>query len=292
MHHPQVLSVMLDDVPPSKVLHAYEWNADQPREGNCDQAKEHSIGKKAWGKMIWEGEIPSEDLCSAQVDGNFLMNFLKSRPYMPPKRQRQRQPEKQTAYNTFCDALFTPVVDKEDGWLYYGLNLHSVTKAFVETRLLAGWLKGFHASRMACVHSIVCNGLRDATQRKQNCPGVYHYDRLMRGGFYHRYQLFDDGTAYCIVWYILADPEKTFRIPEDGPKTRSLEKKNDADQWATEESGVMILGAYIRGYTMSQIKSFCQNATQRPISTLVSQWQPKLEADVGRQMSAVVGRQM
>ena len=118
---------------------------------------------------------------------------------------------------------------------------------------------------------------------KKNCPGVYHLDRLMRGASYHRYQLFEDGTAYCVVWYILADPEKTLRIPEDSKKkpTKSLERKKDGDQWVTRESGVTILGCYTRGYTMSQIKEFCKNAERAPaIGALVTQWQPQLEAGV------------
>ena len=269
IHYPQVISVMPHDVRPSIELHSYEWIADQAREGNSTKwfdVKEYSIGKKAWGRMVWQGEIPSEDKCSAKVNKNFLRKFLRSRPYQ----------------NKRCDELFDPVEDKGEGWLYYGMKLHSVKKGLLEKRLQAGWLLGFHGSRMECVHSIVCNGLKDGHQMKQKCRGVYHLDRLMRGSFYHRYQLFDDGTAYCIVWYILVDPEKTFRIPETGQKTRSLEKKKDGDQWVTEESGVIILGSYIRGYTMSQIRQFCKNPAQSGISTLVSQWQPKLEADVGR----------
>ena len=105
----------------------------------------------------------------------------------------------------------------------------------------------------------------------------------MRGAWYHRYQLFEDGTAYCVVWYILADPEKTLRIPEDNKKkpTKSLERNTDGDQWVTQESGVTILGCCTRGYTMSEIKKFCKNPERAPkIGALVTQWQPQLEAGV------------
>ena len=119
---------------------------------------------------------------------------------------------------------------------------------------------------------------------KKTCPGVYHFDMLMRGAWYHRYQLFEDGTAYCVVWYILADPEKTLRIPEESKKkpTKSLERKKDGDQWVTQESGVMILGCYTRGYTMSQIKEYWNNPERAgdAVECLVTQWQPQLEADV------------
>ena len=110
-------------------------------------------------------------------------------------------------------------------------------------------------------------------------------DELMRGTYYHRYQLFDDGTAHCVVWYILVDPGKTLRIPEGNKKkpTKSLERTKQKYQWVTEESGVIILGCYTRGYTMSQTKEFCNNplrASAQDIGALVTQWQPRLEADV------------
>ena len=279
-YHPQVLSVMPHDVRPSTELHSYEWKADQVREGNPKKwsyVKEYSVGAPGWKRMNWEGEIPSEDLCSAEVDQNFLLNFLKTRPYMLPQCANS-QPTR------CCDTLFVQAVDKGDGWQYYGMKFHSVQKTIPERRLKAGWLRAFHASRMPCVHSIVCNGLKEGPDMKQNCPGVYHFDRLMRGNSYHRYQLFDDGTAYCVVWYILVDPEKTLRIPEQSKKkpTKSLERKKDGDQWVTQESGVMILGCYTRGYTMSQIKEFCNNPERAgdAVECLVTQWQPQLEADV------------
>ena len=137
IHHPQVNSVMPHDVRPSIELHSYDWIADQAREGDSTKwsaVKEYSPGKKALSGMEWRGEIPSEDKCSAEVDRDFLLKFLKSRPYR----------------NKRCDALFDTVVDKGEGWLYYGMKLHSVKKALVEKHLLAGWLLGFHASRMEC----------------------------------------------------------------------------------------------------------------------------------------------
>ena len=103
-------------------------------------------------------------------------------------------------------------MDKGDGWLYYGMKLGSVQKVTVERLLKAGWLRAFHASRMQGVHNIVCNGLKNGPDSKQNCKGVYHFDRLERGSSYHRYQLFADGTAYCVVWHLLADPDQTLRI--------------------------------------------------------------------------------
>ena len=233
--------------------------------------------------MNWQGEIPSEDDWSRDVDRNFFLNFLKTRPYMP--RQRLSQ---QPTINTFCDALFDQAVDKGDGWLYYGMKFHSVKKVALEGRLKDGWRLGFHASRMQCAHSVLCNGLKEGPDKKQSCPGVYHLDRLMRGSVYHRYQLFADGTAYCVVWYLLVDPEKTLRIPGKNSKkkksgstaTRSLERKHEKDQWVTEESGVMILGCYVRGYTMSQIRGFCRNNNQaraKEIGSFVTQWQPRNE---------------
>ena len=97
---------------------------------------------------------------------------------------------------------------------------------------------------------------------------MYHFLHLKRGVFYHRYQLFADGTAWCIVWHILADPIKT-RSAKD-------------EQWATLQEGVEILGAYTRGFTYEQLEAFMQQPGHtRPSLTLTSQWQPELEHPVG-----------
>ena len=101
---------------------------------------------------------------------------------------------------------------------------------------------------------------------------MYHIKTLDRGESYHRYQLFRDGTSWCIVWVILVDPSKTIVIP--GPK------KEDK-QWATREEGVFILGAYTRGYTRLQVEAFVKGEPgDRPGMTLLSQWQPRYEAPV------------
>ena len=97
---------------------------------------------------------------------------------------------------------------------------------------------------------------------------MYHFLHLKRGVFYHRYQLFADGTAWCIVWHILADPMKT--------------KSAKDEQWATLQEGVEILGAYTRGFTYEQLEAFMQQPGHtRPSLTLTSQWQPELEHPVG-----------
>ena len=238
--------------------------------------KDHRKAYKFKGKMGAAGKnLSNKDVLQ------LIMDVLETNVGPAPAPPESEDEERELLLTSTHHQWLEQVQDALEGWLYYGMKLHILKKALVEKHLLAGWLLGFHASRMECVHSIVCNGLKDGQAMKQNIRGVYHLDKLMRGSFYHRYQLFDDGTAYCIVWHILADPEKTFRIPEKGKPTRSLEKTKDGDQWATEESGVMILGVYMRGYHMSQIKQFCKNPAQSGIQTLVSQWQPELELDVG-----------
>ena len=72
--------------------------------------------------------------------------------------------------------------------------------------------------------------------------GVYDFENMQRGTFYHRYQLFADGTAWCIVWVILADPSRTV--------------KPDKEQRATLQEGVEIIGAYTRGFTYAQLEAF------------------------------------
>ena len=54
------------------------------------------------------------------------------------------------------------------------------------------------------------------------------------------------------------------------------------DQWAILQEGVMIMGAYTRGYTYEQLEAFMkQPAHTRPSLTLTSQWQPELDHPVG-----------
>ena len=85
------------------------------------------------------------------------------------------------------------------------------------------------------------------------------------GALYHRYQLFADGTAWCIIWCILADPSRT-------------EYAGD-QQYATLQEGVQITGAYTRGFTYKQLEAF-MDSERRPYLTLISQWQPELEPPV------------
>ena len=91
---------------------------------------------------------------------------------------------------------------------------------------------------------------------------------IYRGCYHHRYQLFPDGTAWCVVWLILADP--------------SMASSAGAGQQATVQEGVIIIGAYTRGFTFAQLEAFMSlPAYERPSLTLTSQWQPEFEHSLG-----------
>ena len=151
--------------------------------------------------------------------------------------------------------------------MYHGRKFRAVFAGAIE-RKARTWKKGFHASSFACVHNTLCNGLENGIDKKEDMEGVYHFENLQRGQFYQRYQLFADGTAWCIVWHIIADPSMTQR-----------EKKGP--QRATLQEGVEIIGAYTRGFLYEQLKAFMdQPGHTRPSLTLTSQWQPELEHPV------------
>ena len=107
-------------------------------------------------------------------------------------------------------------------------------------------------------------------------------DHLMAGSFYHRYQLFNTGTAYCIVWHILIDPAQTLRVDGKTSKvTTGLDRCHEGDQWVTRKEGVMQLGVYSRGFTMDQIEDFCKHAKNRPLmGSVQTQWNPENEVPI------------
>ena len=97
---------------------------------------------------------------------------------------------------------------------------------------------------------------------------MYWFAAIDRGCYYHRYQLFPDGTAWCVVWLILADP--------------SMTSSAGAGQQATLQEGVIIIGAYTRGFTFAQIEAFMSlHAYERPYLVLTSQCQPEFEHSLG-----------
>ena len=132
--------------------------------------------------MYWAGEYPDANECSRAVDKNFFLEFLKTRPCKA---------------GGFCNTLFNPAEDKGHGWQFHSKKLDTVENETVNNRRAAGWEEGYHASYWACVHDVVCNGLKEGPVQKQEVPGVYHFQTLQRTTWYHRYQLLCDGTAWC-----------------------------------------------------------------------------------------------
>ena len=268
VHYPTVMERDGTAERKTKEFHPFDWRAEQSHEGNVhlwrEEQKEYHLGRPGWADMYWEGEYPSNDECSTVVDSNFLLQFLKTRPFRTRK----------TGSTQFCDTLFQPAVEKEDGWQYHAKKVHTVEMDNTIMRRKKGWTEGYHASYWACAHNVCCEGLKEGHDTKLKVPGVYHFDTLQRGSPYHRYQLFDDGVARVIVWKILADPAKT--KPVKGKKKSDL-------QWATRESGIEVLGVYTRGYSRFQVETFVKgNPDHRPGMTLLSQWQPRYEAPVER----------
>ena len=65
------------------------------------------------------------------------------------------------------------------------------------------------------------------------------------------------------------------------------------DQWATLQDGVLIIGAYTRGFTYEQLEAFMeQPGHTRPSLTLTSQWQPELEHSLGDLSTGSSSRQV
>ena len=80
--------------------------------------------------------------------------------------------------------------------------------------------------------------------------------------------MFPNGTAWCVVWLILADP--------------SMTSSAGFGQQATLQEGVIIIGAYTRGFTFAQLEAFMRlPGHERPSLTLTSQWPPEFEHSLG-----------
>ena len=240
-----------------KEFQSYEWTQGRASGTMGKWAEEYQLGRKGWNKLHWEGNFPSPEDCASELDLDFFRTFLSSR------KNRKGVP---------LSEMFLPPEQKDEGWIYHARKFHSVKEVLIGEKAQS-WQHGYHSSRFVCIHNILCVGLKNAvkmkTKKGKNVPGVYHFQTLPRGVYYHRYQLFADGTAWCIVWHILADPSKTQFAGEE--------------QWATLQEGVEIIGAYTRGYTYEAWKAFMeQPPDERPYMTLVSQWQPELEHPVGR----------
>ena len=249
---------------------SYEWTPGratslatllrrQPSDTTPKWADEYVLGRKGWWHLQNDGQFPPPDDCAPEPDPDFFHKFLSSR-----KNQKGKP----------LSEMFGPPEPKDEGWMYHARKFDSVKKELIGDKA-RNWQHGYHASRFPCIHNTLCNGLKNAvtmkTKKGKYVPGVYHFQHLPRGLYYHRYQLFADGTAWCIVWHILADPSKTQSALDE--------------QWATLQEGVEIIGAYTRGYTYEAWKAFMEKPPhERPDMTLVSQWQPELEhpVDVGR----------
>ena len=213
--------------------------------------------------MQCEGWFPSEDKCASELDPDFLRKFLSSRTSLS---------RKDLAFlGKPLSEMFLEPEQRDEGWVYHARKFCSIRQSAIE-RKSQTWETGYHASRFACVFKTLCVGLQNGIDKKEDMEGVYHFENLQRGCYYHRYQLFADGTVRCIVWHILADPSET-----------QLEKKNRKNQnggrqRATLQEGVEIIGAYTRGFTYEQLEAFMkQPGDTRPSFTLVSPWQPELE---------------
>ena len=234
---------------------SYSWMPGQAS-GASDRQSEYSLGRRGWSKLKWY-EFPPPDECATMLDTDFFRSFLRSRTSFD-RDGRPGEP---------LSEQFAPPERKSEGWVYHARKFHFLRRASMAIKART-WKPGYHASRFTCVHSILCNGLKNAVRMKTNnghyVPGVYHFDTLGRGCSYHYYQLFEDGTAWCIVWHILTDPKKT--------------RSAGDQQLATLQEGVEILGAYTRGFTYAQLEGFMKKpADTRPCLTFLSRWKPELE---------------
>ena len=220
------------------------------------------------------GEKPS--ICEAKVDNRFLTKFFMSRPMITVSTTSDGRPIRKTCY---CSTLFDEAVDLEDDWTYFPFKQSAEQKEFREKR--SHWREAYHASRWLCAHAIVTGGFIESVG-KQHLPGVWNMDNLMAGSFYHRYQLFDTGTAHCIVWHILIDPAQTKRVSGKNDKiTTGLDRCHAKDQWVTRKEGIMQLGVYSRGFAMDQIEHFCKHAESRPLmGSVQTQWNPENEVPI------------
>ena len=259
-HYPDVCQTQETQGHKTNDFVSYDWMPGQVRSGAMDKPSdrqsEYPLGKRGWRKLKWH-EFPPSDECATVLDADFFRCFLQSRTSF----HRDGTPGEPLSEQ------FAPPERKSQGWVYHAKKFHSIRRISMALKAKT-WKPGYHASRFTCAHSILCKGLKNAVRMKSKnghyVPGVYHFDTLGRGCSYHYYQLFADGTAWCIVWHILTDPKK---IRNAGDEQR-----------ATLQEGVEILGAYTRGFTYAQLEGFMKEpADTRPCLTFLSQWKPELE---------------
>ena len=224
------------------------------------EQKEYNFGKTGWKLMHWEGEFPDEGECVQSTDPDFLRVFLLTRPKMA--RGSVGSLPGSVVGTSFFSSMFEDPVRKEEGWIYHARKFSSKEGNEIQAKTVK-WQKGFHGTRWACVYSILTNGLSEALDMKLGHRGVYHFETLQRGRFYHRYQLFNDGCGYCIVLVILADPNKTTHPGQQ--------------QQVTPPEHIYITGVLTRGYTFHNFKAAMETSDQLRGITVCSQWQPEWE---------------
>ena len=249
---------VLEKWKPKYKFESYEWKPGRASGYMGQWAAECAFGPKGWSLMQCEGWFPSEDKCASELDPDFLRKFLSSRTSLNRKDH--------DFYGKPLSEMFTDPEQRAEGWVYHARKFCPIQQSAIEEKSKT-WQTGFHATRFACVYNILCVGLQTGIDKKKNM--VYHFESLKRGCYYHRYQLFADGTAWCIVWHILADPSVTHSCGSKRP------------QRATSQEGVEIIGAYTRGFTYEQLEAFMKlPGHTRPSFSLTSQWQPELEHPV------------
>ena len=254
------------------------WQVHSERKGNVHvwsrEVKEYSVGRKGFKKLVAE-QYPSDELCAEEVNARFLEDFCATRPVVdsPEAAATVLKEGWSLRDKMVCSELFKPGVSHPDGWCYHELTDRALARQATSAKMKPSWIKGFHSSRWTGVHRILCTGLRESEDGPGG-PGIYFFRDRFRTFSYNRYQLFEDGCCYCVVFEICTDPTDTRRV---------VKRKTANDhQMINSEGTVVILGVWTRGFTRAQIEKFsAPDCAECPhLSTVLSQWRPELEADV------------
>ena len=221
---------------------SYKWDPSLARgciEAWCSSVTEVNLGKKGWNKFEYCGYLDDAYDESIVLPENFLGLFLETRP---------------DAFDHSLSLRFHDPFPVGDRWQYHQFKRHDTDDFYRST------MTGYHATRWFSVYNILVNGFHETTEGgKSDKKGVYWYEQLYQGWFYHRYHLMPNGCAFCVVAHI-ACKKKTTESAGKGQK-------------ATPKDDVHLLGFLVRGYTMHELKAL----SGRESLTLVEMWDPRME---------------
>ena len=238
--------------PASKILD-FKWDSSRcPVRSAPKKLKQYSLSRKNIAKLEWEGHIPDEGARADQVDRNFLIQFLASRPIPGTTK-------------TFAKSLLQPPTEhSQDGFTWFRYEIAWQPREIIRKKKLLreGWRRAFHGTQWQFLYSILCNGVKGgASPGRRSRVGVFSHATLWRASAYQVWTFMPDGVAWTVCCEVLIDPAKSIGCGNQ--------------QTCSNEEGVFLIAFWISGITFAEMKNLA--ISEPGYVSLVGQWDPASE---------------